>query len=250
MPKFQCKTSCALGFTNMPSICSFLSLAFLVTHSAYRRQGDMWGFATARALRIFPALVVCALAVPMLLIVTGAWVDGTPQQILNYAARMISLVFIEFSRPNVFADLPFAHAINGSIWSLRHEVGAYALLTVYVATGVFFTSNLMLLTYTAVVISISMVGHILFPNVAGGVWFLVAETRFVIVSFLLGVLTHRLAAWIWIDWKVAVALCLLITVGQAFVSHNVAVYGFIVVMGYCLLCLAYAGAGQTVCPLT
>lgn len=129
-----------LGFHEYAVSLFFFISGLLVTHSAFRRQGDLFGFVVARGLRIFPALIVCALTVPALLVLTGAWVDATPQHTLNYIARLISLVFVEFNNPNVFIDLPFPHAINGSVWSLRHEVFAYVLIAFFVASGAFFRS--------------------------------------------------------------------------------------------------------------
>jgi peptidoglycan/LPS O-acetylase OafA/YrhL len=220
-----------------------------VTHSAFRRNSDVLGFAKARILRIFPGLIVCALTVPLALMATGAWADGSLTGALTYAARLVSLVFVEFTNPAVFADLPFAHAINGSVWSLRHEVGAYALLLVFVASGVFFTNRWVLLAYCAAVVAISALGHVLAPHATGGVWFLVAETRVVIISFLLGVLTHRLAGWIWVDWRIAALMWGAFALGQSFATDTVAIFGLIIVLSYSVLCLAYLGKASKGLPV-
>lgn len=238
-----------LGFHEYAVNLFFFISGLLVTHSAFRRQSDLFGFVVARGLRIFPALIVCALTVPALLVLAGAWVDATPQQTLNYTARLISLVFVEFNNPNVFVDLPFAHALNGSVWSLRHEVGAYVLLALFVASGAFFKSRWVLSAYVIVVGSIAVAGHIYAQTATGGVPFIMAESRFVIVSFLLGVLTHRLAAWLPIRWAIAVLLWVAIGVGQAFASDLVAIYGLIVALSYSVLCIAYLGGRSKGLPV-
>jgi peptidoglycan/LPS O-acetylase OafA/YrhL len=238
-----------LGFHEYAVNLFFFISGLLVTHSAFRRQSDLFGFVVARGLRIFPALIVCALTVPALLVLAGAWVDATPQQTLNYTARLISLVFVEFNNPNVFVDLPFPHALNGSVWSLRHEVGAYVLLALFVASGAFFKSRWVLSAYVIVVGSIAVAGHIYAQTATGGVPFIMAESRFVIVSFLLGVLTHRLAAWLPIRWAIAVLLWVAIGVGQAFASDLVAIYGLIVALSYSVLCIAYLGGRSKGLPV-
>ena len=238
-----------IGFHEYAVNLFFFISGLLVTHSAFRRQDDLAGFVLARALRIFPALIACALAVPALLIATGAWVDATPQQALGYAARLISLVFVEFSRPNVFADLPFAHAINGSVWSLRHEVGAYALLAIFVSGGAFFKSGRVLLAYGLLVVAISLTGHLLVSSASGGLSFILAEARFVIVSFLLGVLAHRFAARLRIDWRIAALIWITVSILQGVASDVIAIYGFIVALGYSVLCLAYLGGRSRGLPV-
>jgi hypothetical protein len=92
-----------------------------------------------------------------------------------------------------------------------------------------------------VVGSIAVVGHILVPTATGRVPFIMVESRFVIVSFLLGVLTHRLATWIPINWAIAVLLWVVVGVGQAFASELVVIYGLIVALSYSVLCIAYLG---------
>jgi peptidoglycan/LPS O-acetylase OafA/YrhL len=200
-------------------------------------------------LRIFPGLIACALVVPLVLMATGAWANGSLSGALTYAARLVSLVFVEFTNPDVFAGLPFAHAINGSVWSLRHEVGAYGLLVVFGASGVFFSNRWVLLAYGVTVVAISALGHFLAPNATGGVWFLVAETRVVIISFLLGVLTHRLAGWIWVDWRLAALMWGAFVLGQPFAPDTVAIFGLIIVLSYSVLCLAYLGRASKGLPV-
>lgn len=237
------------GFHEYALNMFFFISGLLVTQSAFRRQGDLFGFALARVMRIFPGLIVCALAVPLFLIVAGAWIDPTLQQVVNYAGRLVSLVFVEFSRPNVFVGLPFEHAINGSVWSLRHEVGAYALLALFVASGAFFTRRWVLLAYCCTVLVIAIIGHVVAPKGMGGIWFLLAETRVVIVSFLLGVLTHRFAAWLWIDWRIAALLWGVTFAGQSMLPDVAAVYWFNIVLSYTVLCLAYLGGRSKGLPL-
>lgn len=78
---------------------------------------------------------------------------------------------------------------------------------------------------------------------------MVAETRVVIISFLLGVLTHRLAGWIWVDWRVAALMWGAFALGQSFATDTVAIFGLIFVLSYSVLCLAYLGRASKGLPV-
>ncbi|MBP6749453.1 MAG: acyltransferase, partial [Xanthomonadaceae bacterium] len=95
----------------------FVISGFLVAASLERRT---WrAFLVARALRIYPALVVCVLATvfvlgPVMTTAADYWRDATTWR---YLWANATLWRAEFWLPGVFETLPRT-AVNGSLWTL------------------------------------------------------------------------------------------------------------------------------------
>lgn len=112
----------------------FVSSGFLVCGSLLRLQ-SLRRFARARALRIFPGLVV-ALAITTLLM--GPLVSnlafgeyfGDPQWLVYLARNSVLFFGVEHPLPGVFSRLPQSGVVNGSLWTLPLEVWCYAALAV------------------------------------------------------------------------------------------------------------------------
>jgi peptidoglycan/LPS O-acetylase OafA/YrhL len=108
----------------------FLS-GILVTQSLVSR-GDLADYARARALRIFPALIVCVLltafvAGPLFTFfgLQGYFLStGVP----NYVFETLSLKTGSAMLPGVFALNPVGGAVNQSLWTLKYEVACYLVL--------------------------------------------------------------------------------------------------------------------------
>ncbi|MEL6829203.1 MAG: acyltransferase [Pseudomonadota bacterium] len=186
------ETLTVFGFHELAVHVFFFLSGLLVTESARRNQTTPVKYLYRRSKRIFPALIVNAISIPILLSLTGAWTGQTPASMLEYAVRAISLFSVQFSHPHAFAGLPFEGAINGSLWSLRHEIIVYAVLC---AAGVFgaLNNSWRRAIFFGAVLSMIIVGHALAPIANGGLEFIIAEGRFVMFSFLLGVMAHQFA---------------------------------------------------------
>lgn len=113
----------------------FVVSGFLVTSSLLVRR-DLRSFAVARALRLFPVLVVGALGCAFVL---GPLQTGLP--LGRYLAHPDTWRFVlqnsvpwplgvRYTLPGVFADVPIAGAVNGSLWSLPWELSMYVVLAV------------------------------------------------------------------------------------------------------------------------
>ena len=110
----------------------FLASGFLVTASLIARN-NVREFLLARALRVFPALVVMVLLSVLLL---GPAMTTLPipeyfesPQTRHYLLKCISLFDgVEYHLPGVFEQNPLRAAVNGSLWSLPVEVRMYAAL--------------------------------------------------------------------------------------------------------------------------
>lgn len=111
----------------------FVISGFLVTGSLLSRR-DLGSFAAARALRLFPVLVVGALG--------AAFVVGPLQTELPlsaYLANPGTWTFVAmnsvpwpfgvcYTLPGVFLHVPLRGAVNGSLWSLPWELSMYVAL--------------------------------------------------------------------------------------------------------------------------
>ncbi|NKX43583.1 acyltransferase [Roseibacterium sp. KMU-115] len=108
----------------------FLS-GLLVTASAERRTAR--AFWAARMRRIVPGLGAA------LLVTLGlAYASGATAGLAEAAAwvlRALTLVSIEHRLTGAFAANPYPLVLNGPLWSLFHEVAAYALCFAFVALG-------------------------------------------------------------------------------------------------------------------
>ncbi|WP_185020616.1 acyltransferase family protein [Histidinibacterium lentulum] len=108
----------------------FLS-GLLVTASAERRSPA--GFWAARARRIVPGLGVALLATLGLAFACGA--TAGPAESAAWFLRALTLVSIEHRLTGAFAANPYPLVLNGPLWSLFHEVAAYALCLMFVRLG-------------------------------------------------------------------------------------------------------------------
>jgi peptidoglycan/LPS O-acetylase OafA/YrhL len=112
----------------------FVISGFLVAAS-YERNG--WReFLVARALRIYPALIVCVVLTvgvlgPLLTTAADYWRDGTTWR---YLWGNVTLWRAEFWLPGVFETLPRT-AANGSLWTLPIEGRLYLALLAAGAVG-------------------------------------------------------------------------------------------------------------------
>ncbi|MEC9249235.1 MAG: hypothetical protein VX501_01190 [Pseudomonadota bacterium] len=202
----------------------FLS-GMLISESARRNQDRMDRFAWARLRRLFPALCVNALCIPLLLIATGAWTAPTLGAVAEHAVRLVTLMSVEFSRPDVFADLPFAHSINGSVPSLRHEIFVYGIIGLGAVVGTYLRP----LRYVGVMLVLlawAIAGLFLadVEAASSGIAFVLFEGRYLAFACLLGVLAHRHASVFPVDGPVAVGVALGLLVptaaAQLFLPHR------------------------------
>lgn len=109
----------------------FFISGMLITASAERKS--MWRFWTARARRIIPGLGVALLVTLALAHASGS--SAGFQESATWFARAITLVSIEHRLPEAFAANPVPEVVNGPLWSLFHEVVAYAICAIFVFAG-------------------------------------------------------------------------------------------------------------------
>ena len=126
------------GFFELGSygiIAAFFGLSgFLITGSALRLR--LRDFLLNRALRILPALAV---EIVLSAVVLGPLFTDLPvsryatdPQTYRYFANVLGLIV--YTLPGVFAHNP-TDVVNGSLWTIPHEIVCYAIMSVLVLTG-------------------------------------------------------------------------------------------------------------------
>ncbi len=106
----------------------FAISGFLIARS-WDRKMRVSDWAAARILRLFPGLLVVTVLTALLL---GPLVTALPAgayfadpDTATYVPRNVTLVSLQYGLPGVFEDNPYPEAINGSLWTLVHEVACY-----------------------------------------------------------------------------------------------------------------------------
>jgi peptidoglycan/LPS O-acetylase OafA/YrhL len=126
------------GFFELGSygiIAAFFGLSgFLITGSALRLR--LRDFLLNRALRIIPALAV---EIVLSAVVLGPLFTDQPlshyatdPQTYRYLANILGLII--YTLPGVFAHNP-TDVVNGSLWTIPHEIVCYGLMSACVLTG-------------------------------------------------------------------------------------------------------------------
>jgi peptidoglycan/LPS O-acetylase OafA/YrhL len=132
----------------------FVLSGFLVTGSWLERR-ELRSFVISRALRLVPASFVCAvvcalLAGPLWTVLDPGSYFAHPKT-WTYILQNSTFVRVQFDLPGVFEDLRRT-SVNGSLWTLRHEAGAYAYVALLGVLGVLTRRWLALAVITALVL--------------------------------------------------------------------------------------------------
>lgn len=194
----------------------FLISGFLVTGS-YIRQNDLYKFAKARFLRVFPAFL---LNVTLLALVYGAVFTTYPLGDYFYSKGTWDYIFVNlkysstmiWTLPGVFEHGMKTSTINGSQWTLPAEVRMYVLLGVMGGAGLLLSKRLGSMVLLAFVV-LGLSHPEFFPLHPG--WFRVAG------FFTLGVLCYLHRESIVVRFDLVVALVLL-----AILTHHLPTYVF------------------------
>lgn len=115
----------------------FTLSGFLVTGSLFKR--GVGSFLRARGLRLLPGLWVMLLVVPLVLwaafgtIGFGEFVRSPETQ--RFVWRNALLLGDQFQLPGLFENHPIERVVNGSLWTIPHEVRCYIALAVAAGIG-------------------------------------------------------------------------------------------------------------------
>ena len=113
------------------SVAVFLIISGVLITRSWERTPDAVRFAWARVLRIFPGL---GLMLALTTLVLGPAFTRLPlgdyfaaPDTALYLPRNFTLHWLQWHLPGVFETNPYPNAINGSLWTLKYEVGFYLL---------------------------------------------------------------------------------------------------------------------------
>jgi peptidoglycan/LPS O-acetylase OafA/YrhL len=127
--------SLALG--TIAVLVFFAVSGFLITQS-WILEPRLLAFLGKRALRIMPALlvvlVVCALGLGLVATALPARDYLTDVGVWKYIGAN-ALMKTTYDLPGVFTNNPFPGAVNGSLWTLKHEVRCYLLVAIVGLAG-------------------------------------------------------------------------------------------------------------------
>ena len=119
-------TGYSLGWTAVAVF--FVVSGFLITRS-FDRRPSLARWSLARVLRLYPGLIVVLLLTVFVLGPTFTTLPAeayfTANGTLTYLPANLSLAFLQYPLPGVFADNAFPRVINGSLWTLFYEVVCY-----------------------------------------------------------------------------------------------------------------------------
>lgn len=214
----------------------FVLSGFVVTQSLLRDR-DILRFIVSRALRIFPALIFAVFATVFILgpiVSTYSLKDyfGAPET-WSYLIGASSTLAVDGSLPGVFAAAPEEGVINIPLWTLKYELGAYALLLGLAAIS--FATNRVALTIAAAVLAAAyLTGRTLAP------WpeteSFLSNALHLNLSFLIGAAAYLFKSKIPLTPIIACALLML-----TYVLHGTMLYEVSekLLIGYCLFWLAF-----------
>jgi peptidoglycan/LPS O-acetylase OafA/YrhL len=120
-------------------VAVFLVISGVLITQSYERTPGLARFTWARVLRIFPGLAVVLLASAFLLgpavtrLPLGTYLSS-PEPYL-YVLRNFTLYTAQWELPGVFTGNVYPGAVNGSLWTLKYEVGFYLLVAGLGAAG-------------------------------------------------------------------------------------------------------------------
>lgn len=189
---FRASTGLSLG---QFAVAIFFGMSGLLIARSFDRMQTLAHFASARFLRLWPALTVVlvltafALGPVMTSLPLGEYLSSG--QTLAYVPRNLSLALRHDYLPGVFTQNPDGASTNGSLWSLFYEVACYGAVVIAGYLGAL-RSGWRFAVFLALVVAAN--GWSVIAQPAGGLAYRLDVMAFVGFPFALG-----MAAYVWRD---------------------------------------------------
>lgn len=120
-------------------VITFFSISGYFISSSFHNRGSALEFAVARALRIYPGLL---LVLVLTVLVLGPAFTDLPfsaylldTHTLLYIPKNLALWPLQYDLPGVFTSNAYPEAINGSLWTLVYEVACYSIVAMVGISG-------------------------------------------------------------------------------------------------------------------
>lgn len=111
------------------SVAIFFTISGLLITQSFHRSSSTSRFIRARILRIYPALII---TIGLTILLLGPLLTTLPiteyfrhPLVLKYIVN-ISAIKTQYFLPGVFENNLYAKTVNGSLWTLPHEIACYA----------------------------------------------------------------------------------------------------------------------------
>lgn len=220
----------------------FFILSGLLISKSLLEGKRLQSWAIARVARLFPGL---ALTLALTVTVLGPLMTSLDlfQYVGNartwtYVPRNLSLAFLQYDLPGVFNDNPFPKAVNGSIWSLFHEVLAYLTVAIIWALGVVRRPMFGAVLLGACAASFLFIGE---SSLREGLESAKAAVFLKLWSvFAIGILFYLLRFKIWLDFPTLTSLWVVSLLVRDLPGDDLVFY---IAMAYSVIYLAYVPSG-------
>lgn len=229
------------------AVQAFFVMSGLLVAQSFERSPTIGTFVQARALRIYPALIVCiclsALILGPLLTTAGVTEYFSDERVWKYILVNASLLSLntQLFLPGVFESSPIAGYVNGSIWTLPWEMLMYVSLGVLGLLGYLgrpTTIALVLLGALLVYVGGAVVGE-----------FIPSHKLFLCAGFasyfFAGVLLYQWRDRIRLNWlTLAISIAAWVAVCSLVREHKIALFLYVPTLGYLLINLAAVPKGM------
>jgi len=228
----------------------FITSGFLIT-SSYINRGNVFAFAWARILRIYPALIL-AMIFSVFFIGPLFTNLNTLDYLLHpdtykYFLKNITLFFgIEYYLPGVFLDIPFKRVVNGSLWTLPFEIRMYAILAFILTIVICLRKKINVITIKNVTLFLGIFS-ILYVILNHYIYILPFESIFLekfirlFAMFFLGAMFYVWREYITLSYKWFLILFFLLLMSTLYINIYFIVYNL--TLPYLILFLAYVPGG-------
>jgi peptidoglycan/LPS O-acetylase OafA/YrhL len=222
------------------AVAVFFVVSGLLVSQSWERSRGLLRFSLARGLRIFPGLAVVLFLTAAVL---GPLVTSLPLaeyatrfETWRYTPRNLLLVSMEYPLPGVFEHNPFGPDINGSLWTLAHEVACYVGIAVLGVAGAFRTRR---------VFAAGAIGWILFACAIRATGWLPHESRVTNFLELSPYFAAGVGAYLLRDRIRLHGVLLAVTLGIIVATRYTPVFPFLFpfALGYVVLWFAFVPGG-------
>lgn len=237
---FEATTGYTLGWI---CVAVFFAISGFLIARSFDRTSRVENWFSARVMRLFPGLIVVTVLTVLVygpalttLSMGEYWRSAATW---TYVPRNVTLVSLQYPLPGVIADNPHPGAINGSLWTLVHEVACYG--------GVFLAGmigglrskrffGVLFLGYIAAYVASGI------PGIAEHLPTKIAAFRKLTYPFAIGMALYVWRDHIRLSWLVAI--CLAGAAALALAFANLAFEPlFVLAIAYATFVLAYRPGG-------
>jgi len=222
------------------AVIGFFTLSgFMITQSMMNSKNNKQFFGK-RLIRIFPALIVMLLLTVFVLgpIVYNGNIANyfKSSSVWKYLVQNINLFGnTAYNIEGVFEGNPYPSAINGSLWSLKHEFIAYIFLMLLSSCAIIKNRKAMLgITGVAILTYILNINFASIFNFLNNIGVIMEISQFIklIMYFLIGATIYLYKDKIKMSFKYFVFACIILLLG---ISLNATKYVLILTMPYILM---------------